>query len=881
LQSRGFSSPLPLVGAKMARPQATRSGVDRRRLFALLDAGIANPVTLVNAGASWGKTMLVSAWAQTCGTPVAWLSLDRHDNDPLTFWTYVVTALQTAGVLPDGNPLADLSSVPKHEGERARRLADGLGRLTGRTVLVLDDFHEIDDDQVLGELSGLLRHPPPGLPLILVSRARPALALHRLRTAGQITEIGAPELAFTGDETAALLRAHGLVSTAQDIVALLARTEGWAAGLQIGAGFLTGGDGARSVADFTGDARDVHDYLNGEVLAGRSRRQRRFLLLTSICERVCADLADEITAQHDGQRTLEQLENDNDFVVRLGAKPLWFRYHPLLREALSQNLLREPSAAVTELHRRAARWFVGRNSVLEALAHAVAARDWKYVGRVVTGQAATLMLSAHRQALVDILEQVPRDQLTTTAELMVCDAVLLFHAGDYDAIPARLNRAREQLRRRSDGDSRRPLEIVMLLLQLAGDRAVGDIPAVVAGCDDLLALLTAGDVDAGVAARFRAIALSNRGVGRLWSGHPEAAVRDLGVATGAARTVGLELVEINAAGHLALLEALCGSVDEAGRLAAGARDLAERRGWQHAMQVVAAHLAHALVHLERHDLPAAREALRMGSRAHYSDPEAAQRVILFGLQARLAVLDGDAAQARLLVEQARRDRSPRTAVPALDGWLTLIEAEADVVAGQPELTAGRFAGEDGGLPQRVAQARAALELRDLRLAERLLARRPAVLAHTAAAVEAGLLRALVADIRGQASRAGDLLAGAVRLAEREGIRRPFLTCADDRLTELMRRSQVVDAAAAPFLDQLVTDIRGSRLPVHDPAVERLSERETDVLRCLPTMLTAGQIAVELGISVNTVKAHMRSIYRKLGAGRRSEAVVKARDAGLL
>jgi LuxR family maltose regulon positive regulatory protein len=415
---------LPLAIAKTAPPQPLPAGVDRRRLFNLLDAAARNPVTLVCAGAGWGKTTLVSAWAETRTAPVAWLSLDKHDNDPQLFWAYVLAALRVAGAVAPDNPLAEMGSVPVDERERGHRLTGGLGHLPEQTVLVLDDFHEVDDPQILREMNDLLRFPPAPLRVVLISRSWPALALHRLRTAGQVAEIRAEDLAFTSDEAAALVRGRGLDLGSQDVSILLNRTEGWATGLHLGAGFLAGEAGSRSLEDFAGDVRVVDDYLTDEVLAGRPRRQRLFLLQTSICERVCADLANAVTAQRDAQRTLEQLEHDNNFVVRLGAKPVWFRYHHLLREALGHRLSLEAPTAVTGLHRRAARWHARNNSVMEALAHAVSARDWPYVGHVVATQAAPLILSAHRGALVKVLQQVPPEKMTSSPELVFCAGLL-------------------------------------------------------------------------------------------------------------------------------------------------------------------------------------------------------------------------------------------------------------------------------------------------------------------------------------------------------------------------------------------------------------------------------------------------------------------------
>ncbi|MCU7728501.1 LuxR C-terminal-related transcriptional regulator [Actinoplanes sp. KI2] len=881
---RGYPGPLASLLAKTARPLLIRGGVDRQRLFDLLDKAVLNPVTVVRAGAGWGKTVLVSAWAQTRPGPVAWLSLDRHDNDPQIFWAYVVAALRSAGAVTSENPLAEMGSVPRDERERGLRIAAGLSRLPVRTVLVIDDFHEIDDRQVLDEVDDLLRHPS-AVRLVLISRTEPPLALHRLRAADQVAEIRADDLAFTGDEAAALVGGHGLTLGPDEVTLLVKLTDGWAAGLQLGAGFLAGDQGARSVADFVGNIRAVEGYLHDEVLAGRPPRQRRFLLETSICEHLCADLANAITSASDGQRMLEELERDSGFVVRLGPTPHWFRYHHLLRDMLGHRLNLEMPADVPELHRRAARWYVDNNLLVEALTHAVQARDWAYTGRLVMTRVAPLILSTQRAALVRILQQVPREQLTSTPELMMCDVLQIFEAGEYDAIPARVARIRELLRDRPDV-TRDPAEVLLLTLQAAADRIVGDMPALVAVANEMLTLLAGSPFHDGAAfAQYRAIARNARGMALMWTGRLDAAARDLREASGAAMAAGVELPGISAVGHLALLEVMHGSVRAAAELAGSARDLAERRAWGYTLQAVAAHFAQALVHIEGNDLAAAEEALRRGRRAHEGDPEPAQRLVMLGVRARLALAHGQPARARSLLAEARRDRGARVCVPLLDQWLMLLDAEIDLAVGRPARAEQRYAEflptEAVGLAHRAGLARAALARRDLRRAEELLIADPTTtLPETVATVEAGIVGALVADERGHTTRAVDLLADAVGLATREGIRRPFITMSGSRLVDLFDRLRLLDPDHASLAADIINEVRTANGPAPDTS-GGLTEREAQVLRYLPTMLTAAEIAAELSVSVNTVKAHLRSIYRKLGAERRSEAVANARDLGIL
>ncbi|RZU49420.1 LuxR family maltose regulon positive regulatory protein [Krasilnikovia cinnamomea] len=876
----------PFIAAKTARPQMLRARIRRQRLFDALDAAVRCPLTVVCAGAGWGKTVLVSAWADTRRTPVAWLTLDAHDNDVQLFWSSVAAALRAAGAVPPDSPLAELGTVPTDHVERLRHVARGLGRLAAPTVLVLDDFHEITDDDVLRELSGLLRHPPAGLRLVLLTRTQVVLPVHRMRATGEMAEIRAGELAFTVPEAADLLSRHGLALPDDEVVALVEHTEGWAAGLQLGATFLAGPGGPRTVADFAGDVRAVDEYLADEVLAGQSPHLYRFLLQTSICEHVCGDLADAITLGSDGQRTLEELERVNDFVVRLGAKPRWFRYHHLLRDVLRHRLLLESPTALPELHRRAAGWHAAHNSVFEAIEHAVAAGDWPYVGRLVVTQAAPLIASAHRAALVRLLAQIPPGAFAATPELMVCVALMLFHAGDYDAIEAQLAGTDELLAGRAEAE-RLPVEITSRSLRVAVHRAGGDMPAVVAETTQLLAMLAkVRFAEVPSAVQYRAIALNNKGFGLLWTDRPDRAQRYLWAASTAARAAGVELVEISALGNLALVEVMSGSVQEAARLAGDARDLAERRGLLSALQTGAAHLALALVHLESGDLAAAERAVQQATRSHRGEPAAAQWLIRVGVQARLALAKGDPGAARAFLDEARRGADPRLRAPGLERWLLLAESEVDLATGDADTVARRYAllsrTDRLTSPERVCAARAGYATHDLRSAMELLAGLRAPMSDTAATVAAGIVGAQVADAAGHGLRATDRLAEAFALADSEGIRRPFLALRDARLDALVARQNLLTHRNADFVAEIQAAMRTSA-PAHRAALPAgpLSERETEVLRYLPTMLTAGEIAGELGVSVNTIKAHMRSIYRKLEAPRRSAVVTRAREYGLL
>lgn len=873
--------------AKLSWPPAPHVAVVRQRLLDAMDAATQRPVALVSGGAGWGKTVLVASWVEAGSPPgpVGWLTLDAADNDPEVFWSDVAAALRRAGAVASDEDSARLDRVPGAATDVVRRFTHALARLPGPVVLVLDDLHEVDSPQVMTQLAELLRERPERLRLVLVTRVEPDLPLHRYRATGDLAEIREHDLEFGADEAAKLLAGHGVHLGEDELQTLLRRTTGWAAGLQLFVAFLTTSGGECLVEEFAGDVRVVADYLSVEVLDRQPPEVRQFLLYTSIADNVCGELADAITGGSHGQGILEQLERFNAFVTGIGSRPRWFRYHPLLRDLLTHQLRLQASNLLPELHLRAAHWYSGQSAPLQALTHAAASEDWRFLGRLVATHAGPMILTADRAALSRILERIPHEELSTTPELALCGALLLFYVGDYDAIPERIARVRSLLETRDDGD---PLAVRITLrsLELAVARVRGDMAELVAASSDVLAWLTEVPfAELPSVLQYRAIARNNKGVGLLWGGRLEQADQFLWAGWTAARACGVQLVEINALGHLALLEFMRGGLQEAYEHAVDARDQAERRGWSAALQAVPAHLALALVELERTNIPEAQRALQRGLTAYRSGPEAAQFVVLRFAQIRLLLARGELAAARSLLRQTRRESHRSPVATVLDRWLLLAESEIDLAAGHPEHVRARYPrpGEDGLIPRElVCLARAELALGDPHAAEELLAPLRADPCDTLAAVEAWIVTALVADAQRQGNRSVEALAWAFELAEREGARRPFLTIGERRLAPLLERHRLLVDENAEF----VADILAAMQP-HGSADERsplaaeLSERELEVLRYLPTMFNAGEIADQLHVSVNTVKAHLRSIYRKLGATRRREAVGRARGLGIL
>src|SRR5215211_2562631 len=375
-----------LLATKLHIPRARPGFVVRPRLVDRLAQAHGGELTLVCAPAGFGKTALLADWARRDPRPVAWLSLDDADNDPVRFWRYAAAALDkmrpgvaewVAALLQGLQPTSFQAVVTT--------LVNELAGVAEEVVLVLDDYHLVQAPQVHQSLEFLLQHLPACLRLVVASRADPPLPLARLRARGQLAELREHDLRFTPAEAAELLRAAvGPELPEAAVAALTDRTEGWAAGLQLAALSLQGrGDVAAFVEGFSGSHRYVLDYLTEEVLARQPEELVEFLLETSILERLSGPLCDAVTGRRDGQALLEQVERANLFLQPLDEVRGWWRCHQLFADLLRARLHQQRPERVPELHRAAAAWFEAHGLAEEAVRHALAAGEAAWVARLM------------------------------------------------------------------------------------------------------------------------------------------------------------------------------------------------------------------------------------------------------------------------------------------------------------------------------------------------------------------------------------------------------------------------------------------------------------------------------------------------------------------
>ena len=386
---------VPILATKLYISPTSSNVVPRPQLIARLNQGLNRRLTLISAPAGFGKTTLISEWANCCGhnelpgpeaPPVhlnavvrtAWLSLDEEDSDPVRFFTYLIAALQTVvpeigegvfGSLRSADPLPIESILIA--------LLNDLTIIPNKIILVLDDYHVIDSKTVDEAITYLIEHLPKTIHLVITTREDPQLPLARLRARGQLTELRATDLRFSAFEAADFLSGMGIIISPEEIAALEERTEGWIAGIQLAALAMQGSRDINGfIRAFAGDHRYIMDYLVEEVLKRQPPPTRLFLLQTSILDRLNGPLCNAVTGQTDGGARLETLERGNFFVIPLDDQRRWYRYHHLFADVLLAQLKAEQPDLVAELHLRASMWFEQQGAASEAVRHALAAEDF-------------------------------------------------------------------------------------------------------------------------------------------------------------------------------------------------------------------------------------------------------------------------------------------------------------------------------------------------------------------------------------------------------------------------------------------------------------------------------------------------------------------------
>ncbi len=837
-------------------------------------------MTLVSAPAGFGKTTLLAAWAAARPT-AAWLSLDPRDNDPTTFWTYLVAALRAAGLPVGADALALLESPrPPIEAVLASLLND-LSCVADDVVLVLDDYHVVDSRDVHDGVAFLLEHLPPQLHLVIAGRADPPLPLARLRGRGELVEVRAADLRFTGDEAAAYLGgAVGPELTAQDVAALETRTEGWIAALQLAALSMQGRtDVAGFIAGFAGDDRYIVDYLAEEVLARQPDAVRDFLLRTSVLDRLTGPLCDAVTGQDGGRARLAELERANLFLAPLDDRRAWYRYHRLFADVLAARLHDERPGEVPELYRRASGWFERGGELPEAIRYALAAGDVERTAELVE-RAIPDMRRTRREAAVHAwLEALPDGLVRSRPVLAVARAGAGLSIGRLDGVEERLRDVEPRLR---DGDPDddpevRRLPSMIELYRAALALARGDVPGTVSHAERALDRAPEDDHLA------RAAAAGLRGLASWASGDLDGGHRAYTACLEGLRRAGYVADTFGCAIALADIRITQGRLGDALRTYEETLRRAAEHGGPLLRGTADMDVGMSEILRERDDVAGARKLLlrsqELGEHAGLPQNPYRWRVAM----ARVLEAEGDPAGALTLLDEAQRvyvgDFFPEVRpISAIRARVWITQDRLGEARGWARERALSTADELSYLREfehvtlaRLLLAEGSVDEATL-LLERLL-RAAENGARTGSVIEILLLQALAHGPR----RGGVALERALALAEPQGYIRLFVE-EGAPLAALLRT-----AGNSPYVRRLLaaTGRDGERPPAAPGLIEPLSERELDVLRLLGTDLGGPEIARTLVVSLNTVRTHTSHIYAKLGVTNRRAAVRRAAELDLL
>ncbi|WP_230396300.1 LuxR C-terminal-related transcriptional regulator [Streptomyces blattellae] len=862
----------PFLPASFAVPARPATFLRRDRLVSHLDQALRTPLTVVNGAAGAGKTLLAADWAAGLDRPVAWLTTDAVDQGPGMFWAYLIQALQASGT-PVPPSVGKPSDTNRVDHMLLARLATHLSGCDPAVVLVLDEYDRVSAPEIADQLEFVLHHAGAGLHLILVSRTEPLLPLHRYRAAGAMTEIRGAELAFTPDEAATLLARHGLRLGATAVSALVARTQGWAAGLRLCAlAALDSPDPALYLKEFEADRSTVADFLLAEVLKRQTAETQDLLLRVSVLERICPDLANALTGRGDAEPLLAGLHRENAFIEYDGHA--WYRLHPLFGEILRAHLRVRSPGLEPELHRRAARWLRQSGFLSEMLAHGAAAGDWEFTaGALVEDLAIGQLLTGLRSAeLAELFSRMGPEAESPATNLV--RAARELSRSDLDRGLAHLHQAEEGLAEDAPGAAAARLScslLEVLAARLSGSPACAEEAAAAAG--DLRREVPAHLLDKHP--ELIALLQTHLGSARLWAGRFEEARAALTTVAGRSGGAATALPREESLGHLALIDYLNGWPGRAERKALAAMSETDRLSRDPPSGSGIDRVVLAAVAVDRDDLAQAQSLL---DAAADSPPALRDPVTETGraiARARLLLARGHTQAA---LEAAEPDVPAAVVSPWAEGQTTLVASAVHLAEGRPEVAARILqTAPDDQLVCAVAAAQAQLAAGRPDVAVDLLdGAHPEGRAGPALTVRATLVRARAADMTGDSAGARRLLGHALIEARRERLRRPFLEAGPWLRPHLV--TEPLQGLGAGWLTP------GPPPPAAQSAaqvVEELSGRESDVLQRLAQMMSTEDIAADLYLSVNTVKTHLKSVYRKLGVNRRNDAVRRARALRLL
>ncbi|HEX4189182.1 MAG TPA: LuxR C-terminal-related transcriptional regulator [Solirubrobacteraceae bacterium] len=893
----------PPIATKLKAPQTPRFLILRRRLFDVLDRGVEGRLVLLSAPPGAGKTVLLSSWLAVREPPkkACWITLDEDDDDVSCLMADLLNSLRRSGAAPEGGLLDRLSApTPARMHRFLPMLVNALAELPSPVLVVLDDIHHVSSPPATAAVDFLVRHVPEHCTLVLSGRSDPPLPIQRMRMSEELVELRHAELAFDRAETQELCERLELELSDGEIGMLWTRTEGWAAALRLAALSLNGHpDPRRFLEDLGGTDRALADYLIAEVLVHLPEDQHAFMLRTCLVDAVSAPLADALTESHSSALVLAAIEHSGapiEAVSQAGGDDCLYRYHPLFKELLQAHLRHAYAPEIPLLERRAAAWYAENGLSMQALHHALAAEDWRSAGELIAENWLELFLSGSSPPVRRAIRRLPAEIVKEDPRLAAVFACSRLEEGDLREGERHLAQARQRYREADDAVR----EQLGLMLAAAGLRRarlqarVDDAERLAGELIDLASGATREEWSA-----LRCFALSNLGAVHLWSGNLAAASGDLEEALALATEDGREHLILSCLAQLGVVDLLRGRLTSAEERSKLGVELAERCGFTDGSASACAYLVSGAVAYGHGEFDSSVELLTHAATAA-ATAEWPVRLATGVLQARALAAIGQRSASRGLLKlravRAEVARNGSAIVPRfLDVALADTEARALLAAGETESARQALSRALGTQPRSrsllVREAAAELDGANADAASSALT---AALADrdgsapsmdepdfsSSSTIEAWVLRALLARAIGERKASTDALEHALSLAEHEPYRDAFLLHGR-AVRELLEHQAHIGTDHPALVEVLLDAMSDRRTPSLEAIAEPLTEREQRILSYLPTMLSNAEIGAETFVSLNTVKTHLRSIYRKLDVSSRAEAVERGRLLGLL
>lgn len=869
-----------LLRTKLNVPVSRENTVVRQRLVDQLNDGLmgtdgfARRLTLISAPAGYGKTTVALEWLLSLTPQILWLTLDEEDNDPVRFVVYLVAAFQQ---VDSGIGISSLEMLRSPQLPRAETLItpliNDLAERASPLILALDDYHFIQNSIIHQIVGFLLEHQPPHLHLVVLTREDPLLPVSRLLSRGQASEVRQDDLRFTLGETADFLNhTMGLNLTGEDISALQRRTEGWIAGLQLAGLSLQGHHDLHNfVKSFAGSNRYILDYLFEEVYSRQTPEVQEFLVSTSILTRLTSELCDSVVQRSGCLNILESLERSNLFIVPLDQSREWYRFHRLFRDLLLHRLSVRKGISENSLHLRACEWYTAHGFLSDAVHHSLAASDWKQARELVLELSDGMLKSGEIVTLLTWLKRFPDAFVRADPQLCLEYIWTLILTGQNELAESLLNNVEVLVQDEPQFIG----NIASVKAFLA--RTKGDVAGTIEFSQRALELIPETNKSA------RCILAVNLGITYWHIGQMEKATQALTECQTAAQESGNFYAQLASLIFLGRVKAVRGELHQAAKMF----QLAIQKG-KTAPIVGLAHIDMGTLLYEWNDLTAAREHLLQGQEINQNSGNIEFQIAGLMMLARLESVLGNLDATRIALDELQelagsgqvsapnQNRSLAIRVEVNLRQADLLEAEQLADQLTMDIDSHPFYRFIGLTQERLLLA----QRRTQEAARRLLSKSEAAdkAGWVYGSIAVRILQSLAAEGQEDGIR---FITEAIEQSHQEGFIREF---ADNGQVLVPLLTEVAQRGIKPeYIGRILSVIQEESRREDSVAtmVERLSERELEVLRLVSAGLSNREIAFKLYLSPGTIKTHVHNIYGKLGVNNRTQAVVRAKDLNLI